>query len=197
MRERDEDGRPVPTHNAGAFLSPVGMIPAPSSMLDDPDDVSTIVVSESDIERQGQPVPTSALATRARLSGRPRWLAATGTSVAVWALFAVGLRWVLAATEPWSDVSPLVPGHHLMLFMHTDVFWFIANTAFLVIGTWFGVGQLASSGWRVWSSVAAGSLLGAVSISASTAFVGDLAVLAAAAGAIVWLLVARRILGPS
>ena len=35
MVERDKDGRPIRTRNAGAFLSPSrGMIPVPSDILD-------------------------------------------------------------------------------------------------------------------------------------------------------------------
>jgi hypothetical protein len=35
MVERDEDGRPIATRNAGAFMGPFGMYPVPSNLLDD------------------------------------------------------------------------------------------------------------------------------------------------------------------
>ncbi len=35
MVERDEDGRPIATRNAGAFMGPYGMYPVPSNLLDD------------------------------------------------------------------------------------------------------------------------------------------------------------------
>ena len=35
MVERDEDGRPVATRNAGAFMGPFGMYPVPSDLLAD------------------------------------------------------------------------------------------------------------------------------------------------------------------
>ena len=84
MRERDAEGRPVATRNAGAFLSPVGMIPVPSSLLDE------------QRERDGA---TAGAVMRISLTERTRWALAIAVAIAAWSLMAMALRLVLIATS--------------------------------------------------------------------------------------------------
>lgn len=53
MTERDEEGRPVATPHAGAFLGPfTGIPPVPSSVIDQRG-VSVEPVDEAQLERRG------------------------------------------------------------------------------------------------------------------------------------------------
>jgi hypothetical protein len=107
--ERDDEGRPVPTRNAGAFLAPSGLIPVPSSPLDD--------VERPGRRRRPLSLPSAAL-----------------TVVAVSALLDVVLRYVLAATQTAAEVEPVVSGDAMTRLLHSDGAWIALHGMILILG---------------------------------------------------------------
>jgi hypothetical protein len=176
MRERDAEGRPVATRNAGAFLSPVGMIPVPSSLLDE------------QRERDGA---TAGAVMRISLTERTRWALAIAVAIAAWSLMAMALRLVLIATEPWKDIEPLVIGQQMTIWMHTDVFWVVANALFLAIGVKLGIGVAPSQGWRRMAFLAMATVVGAVAVTITIEALGEVVAAFLAGAAVVWLVVAH------
>ncbi len=189
MRERDEEGRPIATRNAGAFLAPyTGVVPVPSSLVESPsgDDTDQIAV-----ERRGPHSEANAANATTPLSERGRRAAAIASAVAVWVLLATGFRLVLLATEPWADIHPVVIGDRVTVLMHAGWFWWLANIGFLALGIWLSLGRARSDGrWRL-ASIAAGTAACAAAVLIAVDVFGGTAAAFAAGGAVVWLLMAR------
>lgn len=188
MTERDEEGRPIATRNAGAFLSPLtGVVPVPSSLVEDS---STKGGDESAIERRGtQAVPT-AVATR---SDRVRWVVAIATSLSVWVLLASGFRLVLLASEPWADVRPVVIGDQMTVLMHSGWFWWVANVCFIAIGLRLGSGHAPSGDRRRLAMMVIATIALALALTVLVETIGGTAAALASGGAVVWLLVVHWI----
>lgn len=188
MRERDEEGRPIATRNAGAFLAPfTGVVPVPSSLVEDS---STKVSDEGEIERRGAQVKAATVASR---SDRARWVAAVATSFSVWVLLATGFRLVLLASEGWADTHPVVVGDHMTVLMHTGWFWWVANACFVAIGVKLGLSHAPSGGRRRLAAMVVATVALALAFTLVVEIVGGAAAAMAAGGAVVWLVAAHWI----
>jgi len=179
VRERDEEGRPIATRNAGAFLAPVGgVVPAPSSMLDE----------------EGSPSEPS---VDPQLRPRLRLLAVLH-SVAVWAVLGAAFRYVLAATERAAEVRPVVLGDEMTRLMHTDASWYLANTVFLAIGLTLALRRFPARTRDDWLWVGGGAIVAAIGLGLVIASAGGYSAALIAVVAIVWLvaqsLLRRRLL---
>ncbi len=176
MPERDAEGRPVATHNAGAFLAPLGgVIPAPSSMLDEEGSAS-------------EPAVDPQLRTRFRVG-------VLVTAVAIWALLGAGFRYLLAATEDAAEVRPTLVGDEMTRLMHTDASWYLVNVVVLSIGVFIAMRLLPGRTRDDWLWVGAGSLIAALVIGVAIAVVGGFSAAVLAIIAAAWLIlvvVARR-----
>ena len=169
MPERDAEGRPIATRNAGAFLAPVGgVVPAPSSILD---------------EDGGAAPPVGP-------AGRGRLAFALATSISIWALLTAMFRYLLAATERAAEVRALTYGDHMTQIMHTDWAWLATNAAIVAVGIVMATRRLPDRRRSDWVFVIAGSLAGAILIGIAVDLIGGLAAFIAAIAAAAWLVVA-------
>jgi hypothetical protein len=158
--DRDEEGRPVASRNAGAFLSPVGMIPVPSSILDH--------------EREE--------------NDRRSWRAAILTAVAVWVVLVTLLRYMLAATEPELSITPVTWGHHMTRLMHEPLAWYGANAVFVAVGMGLSRRLMPSHEWLGWALMTVGAVAAVVLLGALSQV--TLLAIVIVIGAPVWLVVA-------
>lgn len=169
MTQRDEEGRPIATRNAGAFLAPVGgVIPAPSSMLD----------AEG---AAGEPV----LDPRAR--GRLRLIALV-TSVAVWTVLSAAFRYLLVATERFTDLRPRNYGEDMLQLMHSEWAWYLTSVVLVGVGVALAMRRVPGRTRRDWLLVAATSAVAVVAISLGITLVGGYAAAMLAVIATAWLL---------
>ena len=166
MNERDEEGRPVATKNAGAFMPPPpsgggGMYAVPSSVIDQRG-ASVEHPSEADVERRGTRVSVPEEGDQRSVSERQRWTYAVVTATAVWALGFALLQLVLDGSQDWAGKP--VSGTQVLPLLHTDVARLVLYLAFLGIGLRIGAGFLASRSGRSMSVLAGATIVGAVAV---------------------------------
>lgn len=177
MAERDEEGRPVATPNAGAFLSPLtGMPPVPSSFIDQRG-ASVEPRDEAEIERRGRSGSGERPARPTSTLG-PGWLHAVSTSVAVWTLCYSALYLVLDAATSADEGTTIQV---------------MAGAVFLALGIATGAAILGSRAIGPWIALTAGTLLGALVVGWIVVTIGATAAVVAIAGALVCLAVAYQL----
>lgn len=171
MAERDEEGRPVATPNAGAFLAPIqGVPPVPSSVIDQRG-ASLEHVDEAEVERRGSYETTAGRVHRTRPMGTRRLLAFS-TSLAVWSLCYAAFFLVLEGTAWVADYGTPTAGMNLLRSIHVDVIQLGAYAAFLALGAWAGAAHLPSRRPRSVALLAVVTLPGAFAIGFSVSHLG-------------------------
>lgn len=170
MTERDEEGRPIATRNAGAFLGPFsGVVPVPS-----------------DLAADGQTIEPD-------LGPRLRWQLAGGDAIAVWALGFGVLQLLLSGTADRAGTSGGYLGEQLTAAMHTPLFLVLAHAALFALAWWMGSRRLRPHGRSDRLRLVAVTLAGAIVVSALVWLIGALAAAIGIAVALVWLLGANRV----
>jgi hypothetical protein len=191
MTERDEEGRPVATPHAGAFLGPfTGVPPVPSSVIDQRG-ASVEPVDEAELERRG-PRETTPEPARPATTTRSGWVLACTTAVAIWAIGYALLYLVLDATSWVTDQRGSTAGTNLLKLLHWEGFQLAAYAALLLSAIRVGASFLPIRGTRVWAVLGAASALGALVIAYVVITNGNHAALLAIACGLVWLAAAYQ-----
>ena len=198
MTERDEEGRPIATRNAGAFLSPPqsgggGMYPVPSSVIDQRG-ASVEHPREADVERRGNQTSAEATDHSRPHSERRSWTYAGMTATAVWALGFALLQLVTDGSQDWADRPGPTSGTQLLSWLHTDVARLLVSFVGLVIGIRVGATFLTSRTIGSLSILAGLTLIGAIVVAwAVTAQGGAAGALITIGCALAWLATAYQI----
>jgi len=162
MKARDEDGRPVATRNAGAFLAPTGMIPVPSKILDAPEQPPA----------QQHPGPL---------------IPAGVAAIAMWTLLHGVLSYLLAATDAVADEPSVVVGDGMTRLLHTDLAWYALNGLILALAVVLAARWAHLGGRRDLLVLAAIAIAGAVVVGAIASLLGGLVMLVAMVASLAWL----------
>lgn len=198
MTERDEEGRPIATKNAGAFFSPPssgggGMYPVPSSVIDQRG-ASVEHPREVEVERRGSHTSVEAQERPRPVSERQSWTYAVITATAVWALGFGLLQLVVDGSKDWADRPGPTSGTQLLSWLHTDVAVLLVALVGLVVGIRVGATFLTLRTIRSLSILAGLTLIGAVVIAwAVTAQGGAAGALITIGCALAWLAAAYQI----
>lgn len=170
MTERDEEGRPVATRNAGAFLGPFsGVVPVPSSAG----------------ESEGRVEPA--------LTPRMRWLIAGGDAIAVWTVCFCALQVALSGTTDWAGSTGGTLGIQMAALLHTPGFLLVAHALLFALASWIGIRRLQTDENSVRLRMVAVTLAGAAVVSIIVVLIGALAAVAGIVVALVWLGFANRV----
>lgn len=191
MTERDEEGRPVATPHAGAFLGPfTGVLPVPSSVIDQRG-ASVEPVDEAELERRG-PRETIPEPSRPATSTRSGWVLACTTAVAIVAIGYALLYLVLDATSWVTEQRGSTAGTNLLELLHWEGYQLAASALLLLIGIRVGASFLPLRGTRVWAVLGAATAIGSLVMAYVVMSNGNLTALLVIACALVWLAAAYQ-----